>query len=81
VSHFASELIAIFGQKIQTETLPNLLDLAAIAVPGGFRPLGIPVGITLVAPAFQDDLLVDLALAFHRRPDVLATPDALIADR
>jgi allophanate hydrolase len=45
----------------------NLLDLAAIAVPGGFRPSGIPVGITLIAPAFQDDLLVDLALAFQRQ--------------
>ena len=45
----------------------NLLDLAAIAVPGGFRPPGIPMGITLVAPAFQDDLLVDLALAFQRQ--------------
>jgi allophanate hydrolase len=43
----------------------NLLDLAAIAVPGGFRPPGIPMGITLVAPAFQDDLLVDLASAFQ----------------
>jgi allophanate hydrolase len=45
----------------------NLLDLAAIAVPGGFRPPGIPMGITLIAPAFQDDLLVDLALAFQRQ--------------
>jgi allophanate hydrolase len=44
----------------------NLLDLAAIAVPGGFRPPGIPMGITLIAPAFQDDLLVDLALAFQQ---------------
>jgi allophanate hydrolase len=45
----------------------NLLDLTAIAVPGGFRPLGIPVGITLVAPGFQDDLLVDLGLSFQRQ--------------
>jgi allophanate hydrolase len=45
----------------------NLLDLAAIAVPGGFRPPGIPMGITLIAPAFQDELLVDLALAFQRQ--------------
>jgi allophanate hydrolase len=44
----------------------NLLDLAAIAVPGGFRPSGLPMGISLIAPAFQDDLLVDLASAFQR---------------
>ena len=45
----------------------NLLDLAAIAVPSGFRPPGIPMGITLIAPAFQDDLLVGLASAFQRQ--------------
>ena len=45
----------------------NLLDLAAIAVPGGFRSPGIPMGITLIAPAFQDDLLVDVASAFLRQ--------------
>jgi allophanate hydrolase len=45
----------------------NLLDLAAIAVPGGFRPPGVPMGITLGAPAFRDDLLVNLASAFQRR--------------
>jgi Asp-tRNA(Asn)/Glu-tRNA(Gln) amidotransferase A subunit family amidase len=41
--------------------------LVAIAVPGGFRPPGIPMGITLIAPAIQGDLLVDLALAFQRQ--------------
>jgi allophanate hydrolase len=58
----------------------NLLDLAAIAVPGGFRPPGIPMGITLIAPAFQDDLLVDLALAFQRQSGLRlgATADTAI---
>jgi hypothetical protein len=32
VSHFASELIAIFGQKIQTETLPNCAENEKIKV-------------------------------------------------
>jgi allophanate hydrolase len=35
----------------------NLLDLAGLALPAGFRPNGLPFGITLVAPAFADDLL------------------------
>jgi allophanate hydrolase len=45
----------------------NLLDLAAIAVPNGFRSDGMPLGITLIAPAFYDDLLFSLALEFQRR--------------
>lgn len=32
----------------------NLLDLAAIAVPGGFRPDGLPFGITLLSPGFSE---------------------------
>jgi allophanate hydrolase len=39
----------------------NLLDMAAIAIPAGFRPDGLPFGVTLIGPAFADELLLDLA--------------------
>jgi allophanate hydrolase len=42
-------------------TFVNLLDLAAIAVPGGLRTGGLPFGISLIAPALSDDALLDLA--------------------
>lgn len=32
----------------------NLLDLSGLAVPAGFRGDGLPFGITLLAPAFQE---------------------------
>jgi allophanate hydrolase len=38
----------------------NLLDMSGIAVPAGFRPDGLPFGITLLAPAFQDRALCAL---------------------
>ena len=44
----------------------NLLDCAAIAVPAGFRPNGLPGGVTLIARAFTDDALAPLADALHR---------------
>jgi allophanate hydrolase len=45
----------------------NLLDLCAIAVPGGFRNSnGLPFGITLIAPAFADAALAVLADRLHR---------------
>lgn len=38
----------------------NLLDLSAVALPAGFQPDGLPFGVTLFAPAFQDDALLTL---------------------
>ena len=39
----------------------NLLDMAAIAVPIGFQSNGLGFGITISAPAFSDDALLNLA--------------------
>lgn len=39
----------------------NLLDLSALAIPAGFRSDGIPFGVSLVGPAFEDQLLVQIA--------------------
>jgi allophanate hydrolase len=44
----------------------NLLDLAALAVPGAFRDDGRAAGLTLVAPAGCDGLLAGIGRAFHR---------------
>jgi allophanate hydrolase len=43
----------------------NLLDLAALAVPSGFRPDGLPFGITLIGRTFADQSLLDLGGRFH----------------
>jgi allophanate hydrolase len=44
----------------------NLMDLAALAVPAGFRPDGIPFGVTLVGPALSDGMLAAVGDALHR---------------
>jgi allophanate hydrolase len=44
----------------------NLLDLAAIAVPAGFQRDGLPFGVTLAAPAFNDEVLCALGDIAHR---------------
>ncbi|MET0986994.1 MAG: allophanate hydrolase [Steroidobacteraceae bacterium] len=43
----------------------NLLDLAAVAVPAGFRRDGLPFGITLAAPRGYDEALLGLAGRVH----------------
>lgn len=39
----------------------NLLDLAALAIPAGFRPNGLPFGVSLIGQANSDWALLDLA--------------------
>lgn len=44
----------------------NLLDLAAIAVPAGFRSNGLPFGVSLISPARTDHALLSVADRLHR---------------
>ena len=44
----------------------NLLDLAAVAVPAGFRANGLPFGVSFIGPAFSDEALLALADRFQR---------------
>ncbi|MEQ8344216.1 MAG: allophanate hydrolase [Sneathiellaceae bacterium] len=43
----------------------NLLDMCGIAVPAGSRADGLPLGVTLLAPAGQDALCAGLARDIH----------------
>jgi allophanate hydrolase len=51
----------------------NLLDLAAVAIPAGFRPNGLPFGVTLIGPAGTDTALHQLASGTYP-----ATPPACV---
>ena len=42
----------------------NMLDLCAVAAPSGFYLNGLPAGITLIAPAFDDSVCATIATAF-----------------
>jgi len=46
----------------------NLLDLCAVAVPAGQRRDGLPYGVQLLAPAFADRPLLDLAARWCGEP-------------
>ena len=49
-------------------TFANLLDLCAVAVPAGARHDGLPFGVQLLAPAFADRALLDLAAIWQAGP-------------
>jgi allophanate hydrolase len=59
----------------------NLLDLAALAVPGPFRPDGLPAGITLIGPRGTDARLAALGARFQAaaQPRLGATGGRLAA--
>jgi allophanate hydrolase len=44
----------------------NLCDLAGFAVPAGFGPDGLPVGVTILGPAWSEGRLAGIADAIHR---------------
>ncbi len=48
----------------------NLMDLAAVALPAGFRPNGLPFGATLLSRAFTDHALLGLAQELHRTQEL-----------
>ncbi len=52
----------------------NLLDLAAVAVPAGFRSNGLPFGISLIGPAFTEESLLVLADRYHRATALVDGP-------
>jgi allophanate hydrolase len=57
----AADPIGVNARLGTFTTFANLLDLCAVAVPAGTRSDGLPFGVTLLAPAFHDTALLDLA--------------------
>lgn len=57
----AAEPVAINSRMGTFTNFCNLLDLAAIAVPGVETAQGDPFGVMLVTPAFADQIGIDLA--------------------
>jgi allophanate hydrolase len=57
----------------------NLLDLAAIALPAGFRKDGLPFGVSLIGPAFSDAALLTLGQRFlQESSDAITTNSGCI---
>jgi aspartyl-tRNA(Asn)/glutamyl-tRNA(Gln) amidotransferase subunit A len=51
-------------------TIPvNMAGLPGIAIPGGFSMGGLPIGLQLIAPHFEEARLVQLSAAFQKETD------------
>ena len=61
-------------------TVPvSLAGLPGISVPGGFSPEGLPLGLQLIAPHFQEAALLQAARAFESATDHHLRRPALVS--
>jgi allophanate hydrolase len=70
VAEIAAEPLALNARLGHYTSFANLLDLAAVAVPTGFRPDGLPFGVSLVGPEGSDRTLLHLGARLQRRLDL-----------
>jgi allophanate hydrolase len=76
----AADPIGVNARLGTYTNMVNLFDLCAVAVPADDRPDGLPFGVQLIAPAFADRPLLDLAARWCGEPTAPTTaPRALLA--
>ena len=66
ISEIEKEPILLNSRLGYYTNFTNLLDLAAVAIPAGFRADGLPLGITLFGPAHSDASLARVAAQLRR---------------
>jgi allophanate hydrolase len=76
-AQMAADPVALNARLGLYTNFVNLLDLAAITVPAGFRPDGLPFGITLIGPAFSDRALAALGARFLGEAPIEVPADAV----
>ncbi|HVW23748.1 MAG TPA: allophanate hydrolase [Polyangiaceae bacterium] len=82
ISEIEEEPITLNSRLGTYTNFTNLLDLAAIAVPAGFRLDGLPLGITLFGPAHSDAALARLAARFRAAgPATFGKTGELVSER
>ncbi|MBV8804490.1 MAG: allophanate hydrolase, partial [Sinobacteraceae bacterium] len=59
----------------------NLLDMSAISLPAGFRTNSTGFGISLIAPAWDDTILLEIAARYERAAVFPAPPELDLATR
>ncbi|MGE4428072.1 MAG: allophanate hydrolase [Solirubrobacteraceae bacterium] len=66
VAEVVADPIGVNAQLGRFTNFVNLLDLCGIAVPGPERPDALPFGITFLAPAWEDERLLELGAHWER---------------
>ena len=70
IAQVAEDTIGLNKNLGRYTSFANLMDLCCIAVPAGFGGDGLPMGVSLLAPAGREAQLLPIAAALHRAADV-----------
>lgn len=70
----AADPVGVNAELGRYTNFVNLMDLCAVAVPGPARDDGLPAGVTLLAPAFQDVRALELGATFAGQPAAPSPP-------
>ena len=65
IAEMEADPIRLNNQLGHYSYFANLLDLCAVAVPNGVLACGVPMGVTLLAPAWADERLAGIARRFE----------------
>ena len=68
VEQMLADPVALNSNLGRYTNFVNLMDLCAIAVPAGFRPDGLPFGVTFIGPAWTEPTQARLAGEFLGEP-------------
>ena len=78
-SQVAAEPVAVNARLGRYTNFVNLMDLAALALPAGWRSDGLPFGICLLAPAWTDARLLELGAEWMQEPPAqMSDPGATV---
>ncbi|MHC9293126.1 allophanate hydrolase [Mycobacterium sp. LTG2003] len=76
IAEVAADPIAVNSRMGRYTNFCNLFDMCAIAIPAGSVADGAQFGVTLLAPAFHDGVIADLAGRFLAEPAGAAWPES-----
>ena len=70
ISQIEADPVALNARLGSYTNYANLMELCGVAVPSGFRNDRLALGITIIAPPFQEAKAASIAAAFHRSIDL-----------
>ena len=80
ISEVAADPVAVNTRMGRYTNFANLFDMCAIAIPVGTVTDGAQFGVTLLAPAFHDGVIADLAARMLAEPTDGSWPEAGLAE-
>ncbi len=70
------ELDVLLSINNQNAGLAALANFPALTIPMGYEADGRPIGLTLIAPPFQEQDLIDIGAQYERLSGARALPEA-----